>query len=188
MDKLKGNPVSLTVSSNVKNLRVQAGLTLEGFAAAISISISYVRMIENGKANITSKLAQRITDFFEIEVQKLYTNKHYSLKKPENIPSIKRFYDENVRNPQFFLNRKGENSVAHFLRTELISGGYLDDEREVGEIREHCLTKYQRKFDSKEMSRQLGRLVDEGLLSRTDKFGNGTVYLYRKRKAKDLYS
>lgn len=184
MDKLKANPISQIVGSNVKNLRLQAGLTLEGFAAAISISISYVRMIENGKANITSKLAQRITDFFEIEVQRLYANKPYTLKKLENIPSVKKFYEENERNPQFFLTRKGENSVAHFLRTELIPGIYLNDEREVAEIQNYCLTKHQRKFESKELSRQLGRLADEGLLSRKDKFGNGTVYLYRKKLRK----
>ncbi|SFC83135.1 hypothetical protein SAMN05421747_1336 [Parapedobacter composti] len=67
----------------------------------------------------------------------------------------------------------------NFLRTELLRSKFLKDEHDVGEIRKHCKETYQRSFTSKALSAQLLRLVEEGTLLRRDKFGNGSVYLYK---------
>jgi plasmid maintenance system antidote protein VapI len=179
--ELQGITTQQIIGRQVTSLLDQTGIRVEGLAFAIKMSINHLRTVKAGKASISTRTAGKIADFFEIKVNMLISEKSIKLRKPDKIETIKQFYEENKNNPKFFIDRQRENSVAHFLRTGLIPGGYLNDEREVSEMRVYCLTKYQRKFESKELSRQLGRLVDEGLLSRRDKFGNGTVYLYRKK-------
>lgn len=179
MSSLERIKIANVVASNVKKWRIQSGLTVEGFASAISISVSYVRRIQNGKANITTGLGERITNFLQLDSDDLYKIKSPDLKQFDSIAPLKEFYISNERNPQFFINRQKENNLAHFLRTELLNDNFMNDEHDVGQIQIRCLEEHSRKFDSKELSRELGRLVDKGLLVKRDKFGNGTVFLYK---------
>ncbi len=174
--------VPIIVGKNVKHLRVKAGLTIEGLTFALSISISYTLMIERGAANISPKLAKKIADFFGIEIARLYMNKAIALKAPLKIPTIQKFYEENQKNAKFFINRRSEYSVASFVRNVLLSDSFISDEgHTVGEIAEYSLKQYKRDLDSQELSRELRRLYLKGVLQRADKFGNGSVYLYRLR-------
>lgn len=137
-------------------------------------------MIEKGTANITSKMAGRITDFFEIDIKRLYSASPVKIKKAILIPTIKRFYEENERNPQFFIKRKGENSVSHFLKQTLIPYGYFNKNREVNEVRDFAKSQFKRDFTSKELSRELNRMVESGKLIRSDKTGNKSIYLFQE--------
>ncbi|WP_257670893.1 hypothetical protein [Parapedobacter tibetensis] len=49
----------------------------------------------------------------------------------------------------------------------------------VGHLIEYCEEKYNRELNSQEASRELRRLYQKGILDREDKFGNGSVYLYK---------
>lgn len=176
----KNDDLSYIVGHNVKSLRKQAGLTIEGLTFALSISISYTLMIERGAANISAKLAKKIADFFDIGVAQLYTDKPIKLKTPLRLPAIAKFYAENDKNAKFFIHRRSEYSVASFVRNVLLLDSFIsDEEHTVGEIAEHSFEHYKRDLDSKELSRELRRLYLKGILQRQDKFGNGSVYLYR---------
>ncbi|WP_345949035.1 helix-turn-helix transcriptional regulator [Mucilaginibacter sp. PAMB04274] len=167
------------VADNIKYIREYAGLTFVGFAEAVKISISYLRLIEKGTANITYKVAKKISDFCEIEPDSIFSAKALKLKKLSQIATINIFYTENINNPQYFISRKGENSIAHFLKNVLLPSGYLIDYREVNAIQAFCKSEYNKDFTSKELSRELNRLADDKKLLRFDKYGNKSIYLYK---------
>jgi transcriptional regulator with XRE-family HTH domain len=174
--------VSKTVGKNVKDLKEQAGLTIDGLTFALSISISYTLMIERGAANISTKLAKEIANFFAIEISKLYSEKPIKLKDPLKIPTIAKFYKENEKNAKFFTQRRAEYSVAAFLRNVLLYDPFMKDGRTVSDIIKYSDTQYQRNLESQEVSRELRRLYLKDVLERKDKFENGSVYLYSLKK------
>ena len=167
------------VGRQLNSLLQQTGITIVGLAHAVDMSVNHLRTIRAGNASVSSRTAGKIADFFDIEVSQLFSAKPVRVKNIRSIPTINRFYEDNVGNPQFFTDQRKENSLMHFLRTELLTTKYLKNEHDVGEIREHCKEIYKRDFTSKALSAQLVRLVKEGLLSKRRKFGNGSVYLYK---------
>ena len=179
MEETNEKERSAIVGRQLGSLLQQAGITIVGLAHAIDMSVNHLRTIKAGKASISSRTAGKIADFFNIEVSQLFSAKSIKIKNIRSIPTVKRFYEENVGNLQFFIRQRKENSLMHFLRTELLKSKYLEEEHDVREIREHCKDNYKRNFTSKALSAQLVRLAEEGVLVRRDKFGNGSVYLYK---------
>jgi len=175
---LKNDGIEKTVGNNIKSLRIQAGLTAEGLTFALDISISYTLMIQRGATSISSKLAKRIANFFNIEVSQLYSDKKIVLNQPLKVEPIYKFYKENENNPKFFIKRRSEYSVAAFIKNYLLSDPFLKEGRDVSEIIKYSYEKYGRELTSQELSRELRRLFNKGLLNRIDKFGNGTSFKY----------
>lgn len=174
----KNDSIEKTVGNNIKSLRIQAGLTIEGLTFALDISISYTLMIQRGATSISAKLAKRIANFFNIEVSQLYSEKKIVLNNPQKIEAIYNFYKENENNPKFFIKRRSEYSVAAFIKNTLLSDPFLKEGQEVSEILNYSYKKYGRVLTSQELSRELRRLYTKGILLRIDKFGNGTAYKY----------
>jgi transcriptional regulator with XRE-family HTH domain len=169
------------VGCQIKSLLSQSGLSIVGLAHAIEMSVNHLRTAKNGKASISGKTAGKIADFFGIEIGVLFSARDFRLKKLENIENLQRFYIDNENNPQFFVRRKGENSVAHFLKEILLPSGFFSERREVNEIQSFIKKHYKRDFTSKELSRQLTRLFDAGMLIREDKTGNRSIFLYKNK-------
>lgn len=167
------------VGKQLTSLLAQTGISIVGLAHAIDMSPNHLRTVKNGRASISSKTAGKIADFFEIEIGILFSSKTFKLKKIENIETIRCFYSENEHNSQFFLYGKVKNSVAYFLREVLLPFGFFSENREVNEIQAFAKSKFKKDFSSKELSRQLNRLAVAGLLSKTDKTGNRSIFLYR---------
>ncbi len=179
----KENERSIIVGKHLESLLQQSGITIVGLAVGIGMSVNHLRTVKAGKASISSRTAGKISDFFEIEVSQLFSPKPITLKKVENIPTIKQFYVDNSANLEFFINlKKTENSLMYFLRNTLLKSQFLAEERDVKEILMECELEYQRSFTSKALSAQLIRLAKEGALTSRDKFGNGSVYLYKLKE------
>lgn len=175
----KNNSVGNIVGKNVKSLRIQSGLTVDGLAVAIKVSVSYAKMIQKGTANISSAKAKEIANFFNIEVSQLYSDKKVSLFNHMKIQSIADFYKENERNPKYFIDRKSEYKVPAFINEYLLDDTFLNTGREISEIKNYCYEVYKREFTSAELSREFRRLHEKGdKVGREDKFGNGSVYKY----------
>ncbi|UBM60799.1 hypothetical protein LAG90_09140 [Marinilongibacter aquaticus] len=100
------------------------------------------------------------------------------MRSPLKIEPIAKFYKENEKNAKFFINRRGEYSVAAFLRNTLMADPFMREGKEVSEIIEYCSRTYHRDMKSQELSRELRRLHQKGVLFGKDKFGNGAIYLY----------
>jgi len=174
----KENSSSLIVGKNLHSLLLQSGITIIGLAYAIDMSVNHLRTIRLGKASISSRTADKISKFFGIEVSLLFSSKPIKLKNIRSIETVNTFHRDNSKNLEFFANKKEENSLMYFLRKELLKSNFLEIERDVKEIKQHCLEKYNRNYNSKALSAQLLRLFDEGYLKRSKKFANSSVYLY----------
>lgn len=175
----KNNSVEEIVGKNVKSLRIQSRLTVDGLAIAIETSVSYVKMIEKGKANISSIQAKKIANFFNIEVSQLYSDKKVKLFNHLKIQPITDFYKEHERNPKYFIDRKSEYKLPAFIKEYLLKDPFLKTGREISEIKNYCFEVYKREFTSAELSREFRRLHEKGdKVGREDKFGNGSVYKY----------
>lgn len=165
---------------NTYFLRRHADLTVQGLAAGVGLSINHVRKIEAGESNMTARTAGKICDFFDIEIAVLYGSTLPKVRKIEEMPAVKRFYETNKENYQFFRSLKDKNSVAHFLKEVLLKKNYFRKaKREVADVvNESNSEEYRKNFNSKEISRELIRLVERGFLARQDKTGKGKRYLY----------
>lgn len=172
---------SVQVGFHLESLLSQSGLTIIGLSNAINMSPNHLRAIKKGKASISSKTAGKIADFFVIGVDSLFSTKEIKLKKRELIHPLTTFYKENEANQEFFIHRKTQNSIAFFLNNRILPSDYLRAERSVSEIQNHILSSYGKEFSSKEISRQLTRLVESGKLQKKSKFGNSSVFLYKIR-------
>lgn len=177
--KAKENSSSSIVGKNLTSLLLQSGITITGLAYAIEMSVNHLRTIRLGKASISSRTADKISTFFEIEVSLLFSTKSIKLKNINNIETVNNFYRDNSKNAEFFSNNKEENSLMYFLRKELLKSNFLEIERDVKDIKQHCINQYERNYSSKSLSAQLLRLSEEGYLERSKKFANRSVYLYR---------
>ncbi|KIO77514.1 hypothetical protein TH53_08710 [Pedobacter lusitanus] len=173
------------VGRQITSLLSQTGISIAGLASATDLSVNHLRTIKNGKASISSKTAGKIADFFELELSVIFSPKLIKLKKWEHIETIRKFYSDNVNNTQFFIARQAEKSVAYFLKTELIPSSFFEEKREVNDVQDYIKKEYKRGFTSKELSRQLNRLADSGVLSKEDKTGNKSIYLYHRKSKKD---
>lgn len=175
----KENIRSLIIGKNLDSLLLQSGITITGLAYAIDMSVNHLRTIRLGKASISSRTAGKISDFFEIDVSLLFSSKLIKLKNIKGIGTLSRFYEDNSKNKEFFIDSKEENSLTYFLRKELLKSDFLNIKRDVKEIKEYCFKQYQRNYTSKALSAQLLRLSEEGDLERSKKFANSSVYLYK---------
>lgn len=175
----KNNSIGITVGKNVKSLRIQSGLTIDGLAVAIKVSVSYAKMIQKGTANISSAKAKEIANFFNIQVSQLYSDKKISLFNHLKIQPIADFYKEHERNPKYFISRKSEYKVPAFIKEHLLDDPFLKTGREISEIIAYCFEAYKRSFTSAELSREFSRLYEKGeQVGRIDTFNNGSKYKY----------
>ncbi len=179
METFSRKNVRKILGVNFKSMRMETGLTKEGVANALNLSISYILMIERGEANISSKTAEKICTFFEIEMFQLYSEKIIRLKPISKLRNVEKFYIENINNKKFFIAKRVEYSVAEFIRKCIIPDKIIENYLSVKEIKNIVFNKYNRKVSSQELSRELRRAYIRGELLRKDKFGNGSVFEYK---------
>lgn len=75
-----------TLGQRVRILRQEMGLSQEQFALRADMDRTYLAGIENGKRNITVKMAQKLADTFGITLSELFLgvsedNKVYDVSK-----------------------------------------------------------------------------------------------------------
>ena len=58
--------------NNVKHYRKKSKLTQEEVADRIGISVSYLSMIENGKANLTEDKMRKFSELFGVSVARIF--------------------------------------------------------------------------------------------------------------------
>lgn len=166
------------VANNLAFLMKHYGLTVYGIEAGTGIEVHTINRILSKRTNISTGSAKKLADFFGITVDVLFSSKPIKVKKIDNTPSIKRFYEENPLNNKYFQSRQKENVVARFLRTVLVNDPYLNEGRRAGNISSHIKNLYKKDFNRETVNKELARMYQEGILQREDKTGKGSVYYY----------
>ena len=76
--------INSQIGANIKKFRKQLGLQANKLAQQLSISPSYLNLIENGKRNIDADLLLKICEELRIELSDLKTEKSIDLKNSKN--------------------------------------------------------------------------------------------------------
>lgn len=174
----KDQALAEIVAKNVKSLLTQSRITISGLAEGTSVSINHLRTIIKGEASITGRTAGKIAYFFEIEVGQLFSSAPIQLKDIELIDTIRKFYEGNSNNPQYFEDRKTEKSVSHYIENQVVPSGFLAEERSVYEVVKKVNSDSDLESTSKEVSRILTRLTAKGILEKEMIVGNKKRFKY----------
>ncbi len=163
----------------------QADLTIYGLAEGTNLSTHTINRILKQRTNISSGSAKKIAEFFEIPVDKIFSDSPIKLKKIEHIPRVYKFHSENSGNHIFFISKAKEGKVATFIREKLLQDPFLNEGKRSRDIADYIKKSYKKSFDTKVVAKALERLYRDGALSREDKTGKNSVFYYRIRRTKD---
>lgn len=172
------------IKKHLQSLMEQADLTIEGMAEGADLSSLTIRKILTAKTNASQITISKIATFFNLKIEKLYSEKPIKLKKLDEVPILQDFYTTYKSNNTFFLSRAKENVVAHFLKNILLKDNFMRIGRRAKDITIYIKTnpKYNKNFDAKVIAKVLDRMYKQNLLEREDKTGEGAVFYYKVRK------
>ena len=68
----------------IKKLRIQSGKSQEQFALSIGMDRTYYASVENGKRNISLLNIQKISDGFDLSLDKLFIEVNNCIKQEED--------------------------------------------------------------------------------------------------------
>lgn len=173
------------VGKQVTSLLDQTGISIAGLAIGTEISLNHLRTIKNGTASISSKTAGKIAIFFGVSIDVIFSTELHKLEEPKNQGDIGKFYKENANNREFFVDRQQENSVAYSINTNLIPSQFFAEGREVSYVQKYLREEHGLDFSSKDISQHLTRLSKKGILTKEDKTGNKSIYLYKLKSKKN---
>lgn len=170
-----------TLKKHLTSLMQQTDLTIEGIAEGAKLSSLTIRKILNRKTSASQITLNKIANFFNIKLEKLYSEKPIKLTKLDENPILRDFYDTYMSNNTYFHSRSKENVVAHFMKNELIFDEYLTVGRRAKDVANYIkiTPKYRKNFDSKVIAKALERMFNQGLLEREDRTGKGAVFYYK---------
>jgi len=166
------------VADNLTSLMNHFDLTPYGVEAGADVEIHTIAKILRRTTNISTRTAKRLSMFFEITIDTLFSARPLKLKKAENVPTIKQFHVDNALNPKYFISKQKENVVAQFLRDIVIHDPILNEKKRSGIIAKHVNETYGKSFDPKTVAKELARMYEEELIDREDKTGKKSVFYY----------
>jgi len=167
-----------TIGANIDFLIKRTGISLIGLASATNISVNHFRTIKNGQASITNRTALKIANFFQIDIEVLFSSDPIVLAKMDNVDS---FLQNNKNNIQFFEGRKGETSTPYVVKQVRFETSFFTDGREIHEIKKFIKDNYGKDVTSKQLSQVMNRMVLGDQLVRELKPGSSKNYLYKQK-------
>lgn len=169
--KLKINHVIL--ADNLKSLRKQARLTINGIDAYTNQSSDHIRQLENKGNQVTPNVNTLLpySALYDVSVNDLLTKPN--LKLGQNLQALETFRRTYKEFKNYFIDAL---SIPDFIRLKVLFLPQMKSGMKVSEIIDLFPDD---SIESKPLSRELGRMVEKGILVREDPSGNGAVYLYR---------
>lgn len=169
-------------AKNLTTLMDKYNLTTYGTAAGAEVEVHTINRILSMTTNISTRVAKKLSKFFGIGINHFFSLELPKLKKIEQVPTLKDFYEANTLNHKYFQDRSKENQVAHFLRTEFIHNKFLETGQRASAVTKYINQNYSKNFNKKTVAKELFRLYEAGDLLRDDPSGKGAVYYYRRAK------
>lgn len=161
------------LADNLKSLRKQALLTINGIDAYTNQSSDHIRQLENKGNQVTPNVNTLLpySVLYNVTVNDLLTKPN--LKLGENLLELETFRRTYRDFKDYFIDAL---SIPDFIRLKVLTLPQLKIGVKVSEIIDLFPDE---KVDSKSLSRELGRMVEKGILVKEDPNGKGAVYFYR---------
>lgn len=154
---------SKTQGERIQRLMKLSGLELIGFAEFTGVSESHIYAIINGRKELTEKTADKIAASFGLHGYQLLDSGFKLTKKLSNTPSLNKFYKENKRVHDYFINTRIDRKVAYFIEHEILTKKTFNNPFYVSDVRDACFESGKR-YASKRVSQTLNYLVEMGKL------------------------
>lgn len=161
------------LAENLKSLRKQALLTINGIDAYTNQSSDHIRQLEKKGNQVTPNVNTLLpySELYDVTVNELLIKPN--LKLGENLKKLEDFRRTNREFKDYFIDAL---SIPDFIRLKLLPLPQMKTGMKVSEIidlfPDDCI-------ESKPLSRELGRMVMNGTLVKEDPSGKGSVYFYR---------
>lgn len=161
------------LADNLKSLRKQALFTINGIDAYTNQSSDHIRQLENKENQVTPNVNTLIpfSKLYDVTVDDLLTKP--DLKLGQNLQELETFRKKYRDFKDYFIDAL---SMPDFIRLKVLPLRQMKTGMKVSEIRDLFPDE---SIESKPLSRELGRMVEKGILVREDPDGTGAVYLYR---------
>lgn len=139
-------------------------LTPIGMAAFLKISTDHTYSLRRGRRSISDSIAELLAEKIGITKADIY-NSNFKLRKTEvGIAYMNKFIDDNKINPNFFEDKKKENSLTLTIRTKLLENTFFDSEKRVNQVVKE-LAGLQIIVSSEKATKSLIYLVETGYLT-----------------------
>ena len=174
--------IAAIVAQNLKTLMTHYNLTVYGVEIGTGLEVHTINKILKKRTNLSTTSAKKIAAFFDITVDVLFSGKPLKLRKIENTPTIKKFYEDYPLNNKYYITRHKENAVGQFLRKVMIGDPNFEKGQRAGKIADYIEQKYAKGFKTETVRKELERMYAEGFLEREDRSGAGAVFFYKVKK------
>ncbi|GAA4790839.1 hypothetical protein GCM10023231_18410 [Olivibacter ginsenosidimutans] len=161
MKKERQSQLIARVAKNLSKLKSNTHISYEKMHLATDISVTHIRNVLNGEANITLTHLEDLANLFGVEAYSLLLD----IPKFPKRESLK----ENITN---YLSSKGYNSTYNFkkLGPSYIVSDYIENMEtfpkpiEASQIKDLVNDEKGTNYKTNDVSRILNKLVDEGIL------------------------
>lgn len=161
------------LADNLRSLRKQALLTINGIDAYTSQSSDHIRQLENKGNKVTPNVNTLLpySELYDVTVNALLTKP--DLKLGTNLEELEAFRRKYKDFKDYFMDTL---STPDFIRLKILPLPEMKTGMKVSEIIDLFPDD---NIESKPLSRELGRMVEKGKLVKEDASGKGAVYLYK---------
>lgn len=164
------------LADNLRSLRKQAMLTINGIDAYTNQSSDHIRQLENKKNRVTPNVNTLLpfSELYDVTVNDLLTKP--DLKLGENLEALNTFRRKYKDFKDYFIDSL---SIPDFIRIKILPLHQMKIGMKVSEIIDQFPDD---NLKSKPLSRELGRMVEKGILTKIDLNGMGAVYSYKLKE------
>lgn len=161
------------LAENLKSLRKQARLTINGIDAYTNQSSDHIRQLESIENKVTPNVNTLLpySELYGVSVNEILTKP--KLELGENLVKLEAFRRKYRHIKDYFIDAL---SIPDFIKLKILPLPEMRTGMKVSEIIDHFPDD---NLKSKPLSRELGRMVEKGILVREDASGKGAVYVYR---------
>lgn len=139
-------------------------LTPIGMADFLKISTDHIYSLKRGRRSISNSIAESLALKLGLSAADVY-NSNFKLRQTKiGIKTMSDFIKTNRINPNFFINKKKENSLTLIIKEKLLENDFFDIEKRVNQVVEE-LANNQIKVNSQKATKSLLYLVETGYLT-----------------------
>lgn len=164
MDNKVNEVLDQKSAQRFKEFQRLLGLTPIGMAAFLKISTDHIYSLRRGRRSISDPIAESLAVKLGLNTADVY-NSNFKLRQTKiDFESMNDFIIANKINPNYFMDKKKENSLTFTIKAKLLENAFFDVEKRVNQVVEE-LTGLQIKVNSEKATKSLIYLVDTGYLT-----------------------
>lgn len=167
-----------TLGKKIKALRDSLGLSQLQVSFATGISPKTLYSIESGRGNYGVDHLLALSEFYVLELRELADISLQNPAEPELRKNISVYHQDKGSNAHLVLRERP--TIVYALSRKLLQTDFLDEFREVKDIRKYCIKKHEWSYISSSITNALETLHEQGLIEIAKHPTKMNTNIYRK--------